>query len=78
MNKYKEIRQTIKDAKDKDLVAVLLVKKHDKKFVSEFVYPTNADEAIVLLNALNVQFKFLKDRLEKEGIIENIQDAMYG
>lgn len=78
MNKYKEIRKTIKDAKDKDLVAVLLVKKHHKRFVSEFVYPTDADEAVILLNALNTQFKFLKDRLEKEGVIENVQDAMYG
>lgn len=78
MNKYKEIRKTIKDAKDKDLVAVLLVKKHKKRFVSQFVYPTDADEAVVLLQTLNLQFKFLKDRLEKEGIIEDVKDAMYG
>lgn len=78
MSKYKAIRKSIKDAKDKDLVGVFLVRKKQKKFVSEFVFPTDPKDALMVLNALGQQFKYLKDQLEKEGIIEDIKDAMYG
>jgi hypothetical protein len=79
-NPIAKMRRTIENLKDKEIVALMLIKRSKKSIKGEYAVFGNDDEKIVMTTILFETGNHLTAQLIKEGVLEedNEKNSMYG